>query len=153
MADATKGFAELLACFRRHGVKSLVVGAHAVAFHAKPRYTKDLDLFVEATPDNARRILSALEEFGFGGIGITPSDFERLGQIVQLGHPPSRVDLMTSIDGVDFSDAWNGRTTGVYGGEPVDFIGRDELLINKKAAARPQDLADLDTLRKFKSSL
>lgn len=150
MADTTRDFAELLACFRRHGVKSLVVGAHAVAFHAKPRYTKDLDIFVEASPENARRIVAALEEFGFGGIGITESDFAVPGQVVQLGHPPNRIDLMTSIDGVNFRDAWDGRASGNYSGEEVDYIGRDELVRNKRASGRPQDLADLDTLRKFK---
>lgn len=148
MAGTTKDFEELLAGFLRRDVRFVIVGAHALAHHAKPRYTKDLDVFVDPSPENARRVVGALEEFGFGGIGITPSDFDHPGRVVQLGAPPNRVDLMTAIDGVSFDEAWQSRVYGAYGNARVPFIGYDALVRNKAAAARPQDLADLDTLKR-----
>jgi hypothetical protein len=124
-----------------------VVGAHAVAFHAKPRFTKDFDLFVEPSESNATRLLAALTDFGFGGLGLTLEDFSQPGRIVQLGEAPSRIDIATAIDGVTFEESWNGRAVGTYGGQPVSYIGRAELIRNKTAAGRPQDLADLSWLR------
>lgn len=150
MAESTKDFEELLECLTRHGVKFVIVGAHALAHHVRPRYTKDLDLFIDASRDNAVRIVAALEEFGFGGIGITPRDFEVPGRILQLGNPPNRVDLMTSIDGVTFAEAWESRVQGLYGSATVAFIGYDALIKNKTAAARAQDLADLQLLKREK---
>jgi hypothetical protein len=123
MGEATRDFEELLAGLTRHGVRFVVVGAHALAHHAKPRYTKDLDLFVEPDHLNGTRVVAALEEFGFAGLGIRPEDFDRPGRILQLGSPPNRVDLMTSIDGVSFVEAWDSRVEGLYGSEPVPFIG------------------------------
>jgi hypothetical protein len=106
---------------------------------------------VEPTPENAVRVLAALEEFGFGGIGIQATDFERPGRIVQLGAPPNRVDLITSIDGVSFEEAWASKVEGRIGNQPAWFIGREALIRNKRAAARPQVLADLDLLERFRS--
>jgi hypothetical protein len=148
MGEPMKDFEELLACLIRHGVEFVVVGAHALAHHAKPRYTKDLDLFVEPTAANARRIVAALEEFGFGGIGIEAEDFDRPGRILQLGTPPNRVDLMTSIDGVTFAEVWRSRVTGKYGQAVVPYIGYEALIRNKTASGRPQDLADLQILKR-----
>jgi hypothetical protein len=148
MGEATKDFEELLECLTRHGVRYVIVGAHALAHHAKPRYTKDLDLFIEPEIENGRRIVAALEEFGFGGIGIRAEDFDRPGRILQLGVPPNRVDLMTSIDGVSFDDAWNSRVEGAYGSGTAWFIGREALVRNKRTSGRPQDLADLDVLNR-----
>ena len=124
-----------------------MVGAHAVAFHAKPRFTKDFDLFVEPSDDNAERLVRALADFGFGNIGLTPDDFAAAGRIVQLGVAPSRIDIATAIDGLTFEQAWQGRVAGTYGSEPVWYIGRQDLIRNKTAAGRPQDLADLSWLR------
>ncbi|HSN69644.1 MAG TPA: nucleotidyltransferase [Thermoanaerobaculia bacterium] len=150
MAESTRDFEELLGCLTRHGVRFVIVGAHALAHHAKPRYTKDLDVFVDADPANARRIVAALEEFGFGGLGISPDDFSESGKIVQLGSPPTRIDLMTSIDGVTFEDAWQSRVEGAYGTASVPYIGYEALIRNKTASARAQDLADLEVLRRAK---
>lgn len=144
---------EFLATLARHDVRVLVVGAHALAFHAKPRYTKDLDVFVEASPENATRILAALDEFGFGQIGLTVDDLAERGRIVQLGFEPNRIDVMTNIDGVSFAEAWANRTEGTFGGQSVSFISRADLMRNKAASARPQDLADLDLLRRFSPPL
>lgn len=140
--------AEFVAALRLHKVRALIVGAHALAFHAKPRYTKDLDIFVDASPENAVRIVAALDAFGFGALGITVADFAE-HRIVQLGQPPNRIDLMTSIDGISFEEAWAGRVEGMYAGEAVFYIGKPELMRNKAASRRPQDLADLDLLRRF----
>ena len=128
-------------------VRFVVVGAHALAYHAKPRYTKDFDLFLQADPMNGERVVAALEEFGFGGLGIVPEDFASTGRILQLGVPPNRIDLMTSIDGVDFEEVWSTRVEGAYGGQIVPFIGKAALIKNKTASRRPQDLADLELLR------
>src|SRR6266850_7500991 len=127
MANPTRDFEELLRFFDSRGVRALIVGAHAVAYHAKPRYTKDLDGLVEPTSENARRVLDALADYGFGELNLTMDDFSKPGRIVQLGFPPNRIDLMTTIDGVDFSEAWAGRVEGIYGSTNVFFIGRQEL--------------------------
>lgn len=148
MVKPTRDFEELLRFFDSRGVRALIVGAHAVAYHAKPRYTKDLDVLVEPTSENARRILEALTDFGFGELNLTIDDFAKPQRIVQLGFPPNRIDLMTSIDGVEFPEAWAGRAEGIYGSTKVFFIGRQELIRNKKASGRPQDLADLSWLEK-----
>src|SRR5436309_6200108 len=142
----SRDFTEFLDLLAQHDVKALIIGAFAVAFHAKPRFTKDLDIFVEATPDNAERLLRAIDAFGFGTLGLTVDDFAPRG-ITQLGYAPNRIDLVTSIDGVTFEDAWASRVAGKYGGVAVWYIGREALVRNKKAAARPQDLMDLATLR------
>jgi hypothetical protein len=138
-----KDFLELLA---QHDVKALIIGAFAVAFHAKPRFTKDLDIFVEATADNGERLLRAIDAFGFGTLGLTVDDFAP-DRVTQLGFPPNRIDLVTSIDGVTFEEAWASRAAGKYGDIDVWYIGREALVRNKAAAARPQDLMDLATLR------
>ncbi|HVT57683.1 MAG TPA: hypothetical protein VHR45_04715 [Thermoanaerobaculia bacterium] len=124
----------------------LVVGAHAVAFHAKPRFTKDLDLFVEPSRENAERLIAALADFGFGAVGLQIEDFAAPGRIVQLGYPPNRVDLMTSIDGVDFDSAWRGRVAGRYGSPEVYYLSKSDLIRNKSASGRLQDKLDLAAL-------
>jgi hypothetical protein len=145
--SVSKDFAELFECLNAHRVRALIVGAYAVAFHAKPRFTKDLDLLIEPTRENAERLLAALADFGFGGVGLTAEDFAAPGRIVQLGYAPNRVDLMTSIDGVDFGSAWNGRVAGRYGAVDVFYLGKDELMRNKSASGRPQDQLDLAMLQ------
>jgi hypothetical protein len=142
----SRDFSDFLNLLAQHDVKALIIGAFAVAFHAKPRFTKDLDIFVEATPENAERLLSAIDAFGFGTLGLVIDDFTP-GRVTQLGYPPNRIDLVTSIDGVTFEEAWASRVGGKYGSVDVWYIGREALVRNKAAAARPQDLMDLATLR------
>ena len=142
----TKDFEELFACLRHRNVKALIVGGYAVAFHGQPRFTKDIDVFIAPSPENAERLLAALTDFGFGGLGLSAGDFSTPGKIVQLGVAPNRVDLLTSIDGVTFEEAWSGRVPGHYGTQAVDYIGRAELIRNKRARGRPQDLLDLEGL-------
>jgi hypothetical protein len=145
----TRDQADFLGCLARHGVRALLIGAHALAYHAKPRYTRDLDVFVEASEDNARRIIAALEEFGFGALGLQVADLSTPGQIVQLGHEPNRIDIITRISGVTFEEAWRNRVKATYAGEEVFFIGKEELIRNKEASGRTQDLADAELLRRF----
>jgi hypothetical protein len=127
-------------------VRFVVVGGHALAYHGRPRYTKDLDVFVEPSPENAARLLLALEDFGFGGLGLAAADFDKPGKVVQLGVAPNRIDLLTSIDGVPFDEAWGGRAVGRFGSASVPFLGRRELLANKRTVGRLQDLADIEAL-------
>lgn len=144
--SVSRDFEELFACLNAHGVKALIVGAHAVAFHAKPRFTKDLDIFVDPNRENTERLIAALSEFGFGAVGLGVEDFAAPERVIQLGYPPNRVDLMTSIDGVDFNSAWRGRVAGTYGSAAVFYLGKDELIRNKSASGRPQDHLDLAAL-------
>jgi hypothetical protein len=139
-------FEELFGFLTARNVRFVVVGGHALAYHGRPRYTKDLDVFVEPTAENAARLLRALEDFGFGGLGLTEADFDTPGKVVQLGVAPNRIDLLTAIDGVSFDQAWQGRAAGRFGTESVPFLGRRELLANKRAVGRLQDLADIEAL-------
>ncbi len=137
---------EFLACLNAEGVRYLVVGGYAVAVHGHPRYTKDLDVWVEASSINAQRVMQALESFGFGGLDITANDFIAPGMVVQLGQPPQRIDLLTQADGVEFSDCYASRIKLDMDGETITFIDLANLRKNKRASGRPRDLADLDDL-------
>ena len=141
-------FRDLLAALVESGVRFMVVGAHALAAHGVPRMTGDLDVWLDPTEENAGRVWSALARFGapLGSLSLRESDFTRTEQVVQLGLPPYRIDLMTSISGVDFRDAWEGRLVGTLFDVPVAFIGRDALLRNKRASGRPRDLEDVRSL-------
>jgi len=141
-----KDLREFVASLNSTGAEFLVVGGFALAFHGVPRYTGDIDLLVGTSAENARRLHQALAAFGFGSLGLSPEDFTRPGRVIQLGLPPNRIDLLTSIDGVDFEAAWRGRAPGELDGLPVQFIGREDLIQNKRAAGRTQDLADLEAL-------
>ena len=142
-----RDFAELFAALNQHGVRYVIVGGYAFTFYVKPRYTKDLDIFVEPGDENAKRVLRALDDFGFGALHLTTDAFAE-GQIVQLGAEPSRIDFITRLAAVTFDDAWATRERGNYMGVPVQYIGREALKRNKAAVGRPQDLADLDALQK-----
>jgi hypothetical protein len=139
-------FRDLLASFNAHRVEYVVVGGYALAFHGAPRFTGDLDILVESSSENARRIMRALDEFGFTSAGITSQDFEAADRVVQLGVPPVRVDIMTSISGVSWEEVNAGKSTGEYGDLTVSFIGRAQFIRNKKATGRKRDLADLEAL-------
>jgi len=139
-------FRELLALFNARHVEYLIVGGYALAFHGAPRFTGDLDIFVQPDAVNAQRILTALAVFGFASVGLTPSGFERPDQVVQLGVPPVRIDLITSMTGVSWDEAWAGRVAGRYGDIPVYYIGREQFVANKRATGRTKDVADLEVL-------
>lgn len=140
-------FEEMLLAFNAAGVKYLVVGAYAVAVYARPRATGDIDLWVEATPENASRVFQALAAFGAPLDQVNEQTFTEPEIVFQIGVPPIRVDVMTSIDGVAFEDAWPNRLASVIGSVPVAVIGREELVRNKSATGRAKDLADLELLQ------
>jgi len=144
--DLYPDFKELLALLNKHGVEYLVVGGYALAFHGSPRFTGDMDVYVRPRKDNARRVLKALEEFGFGSLDLAEDEFSSPGKVVQLGVPPVRVDLITSLTGVSWEKAEASKVTGTYGDVPVPFIGREPFIANKRAVGRPKDLADIEAL-------
>jgi hypothetical protein len=144
--EAQKDFRELLALLNEHKVEYVIVGGYALAFHGAPRYTGDLDILVKADGDNAERILAALGDFGFADIDLTVADFQAPEMIIQLGVAPVRVDIITSLTGVDWDQAYSGRVAGTYGDIPVDYLGRQQFIANKRATGRKRDLADLEAL-------
>jgi len=141
-------FKELLVLFNEQNVEYLIVGGYALAFHGAPRYTGDLDILVRSDLANAQRILNALTLFGFGLLGLAAADFENPERVIQLGEPPVRIDLITSITGVSWEEAFSSRVLGNYGDVPVYFLGREPFIRNKRAIGRAKDLADIEALDK-----
>ena len=144
--EIQQDFKELLQFFNEENVKYIIVGGYALAFHGFPRFTGDIDLWVEASKENAQHILQALEKFGFSSIELKLSDFTQDENIIQLGYPPARIDLMTAIDGVNFAEAFPNRIPTSYGDVEVFMISRDDFIQNKRATGRYKDLADLESL-------
>jgi len=142
----SRDFKEFVASLNANGVRYLIVGGYAVAAHGHPRYTKDLDVWIDCTADNAARILKALAAFGVNDLGLTDADFREPGNVIQIGQAPQRVDLMTSASGVSFEDCYAARVRIDIDGVPTNFIGLDGLLRNKAATARAQDRADIEAL-------
>jgi predicted nucleotidyltransferase len=141
-----RDFVEMLAALSEAGAEFLVIGAHAVAVYARPRATGDLDIWVRPSPENAKRVWAALAAFGAPLHELTPDDLVADDLVFQIGVAPSRIDLLTTIGGVTFADAWPRRGTVDLWGLRVPVIGRDDLILSKKAAGRPRDLADLAEL-------
>src|ERR1700730_4489590 len=137
---------EFLELLNSRGVDYVVVGAHSLAFHGRPRYTGDIDILVRATPKNAAKLVHLLNEFGFADSGFKESDFTEPAQLVQLGRAPNRINLLTSITGVATDDALATKIPGELDGIPVFILSKAALIRNKRAVGRPQDLADLDVL-------
>jgi hypothetical protein len=144
--ELDKDFNEFVELFLEHNVRFLIVGGYALAAHGLPRATGDLDAWVWINPENAQNIMRALNAFGFQNLSLTESDFSKEDSIIQLGYPPFRIDILTSIDGVAFDQAWEKKVVVELNGMNVPFIGRDDLITNKKAAGRPQDIADVSRL-------
>ena len=143
-----RDFKELLELLNEQKVKYIIVGGYAVAFHGAPRYTGDIDILVKPDRQNAARILKALKDFGFASLKLKETDFEEPDITIQFGVAPVRVDIITSISGVTWQKAFQGRKKGKYGDVPVAYLGRKQLMENKKATGRPKDLADIDALKK-----
>ncbi len=140
-------FAELVEAFNKNKVEFVIVGAHAVAFHGYARGTKDLDLLIRPTPENISRVVAALKDFGVESLGLAEADFTP-ENVIQLGVPPNRVDLLAAISGVETDKVWRTRVKGEYQGRPAEYISRACLLQNKKSAGRRQDLLDIEKLKK-----
>ena len=141
-----KDFNEFVELFVANDVRFLVVGGYALAAHGYPRATDDFDAWVWANLENAVKIVDCLTKFGFGSLNLSTDDVTTLDRVVQLGYPPYRIDIITSISGVEFESAWANRLVVDVDGLNVPFIGRDDLLKNKRATGRPKDLLDVERL-------
>lgn len=141
-------FRDLLSALKDAEARFLVVGAYAVAVHGRPRATGDLDVWVEPTPENAKRVMSALVSFGAPLMGLAESELATPGVGLHIGLPPRRIDVLTAVSGLSFEDAWRRRVEASLGSLRCPVIGLDDLITNKRAAARPKDLADVDALNR-----
>lgn len=144
--DLSPDFKEFVQLLNAHDVKYLVVGGYAVALHGYPRNTKDIDIWLWLDASNAEKLLQALDEFGFGSLGLSTEDFLVPDQIIQLGYPPARIDLITTLPGVEFADCYASRVEIQVENTTVNFIDLENLKRNKRASGRPQDIADLANL-------
>ena len=144
--EAQQDFKELLELFNAHKVEYIIVGAYALAYHGAPRFSGDIDVFVQPSIENANKILAALSDFGFGSLNLTVQDFENPNSIVQLGVPPVRIDIITSLTGVTWKEANEDKAEGLYGDIPVHFLGKKQFIANKRATGRKKDLADIEAL-------
>ncbi|MFO7495270.1 MAG: DUF6036 family nucleotidyltransferase [Desulfobacterales bacterium] len=143
----SKDFKEFIELLNEHNVKYLLVGGYAVAFHGHPRYTKDLDVWIELSPENADKVIKSLEKFGFGSLGLKPGDFLESDQIIQLGYPPNRIDILTTLKKLKFESCYKARVEVEIQGLKINFIDLESLKQNKLATGRPQDLADVENLK------
>lgn len=143
---ANPDFSELFSTFNDEQVEYLVAGAHAVIFHAEPRYTKDLDIWVRPVPGNASRVYRALSRFGAPLRDVKVEDFHDEDLVYQIGVAPNRIDILMGIAGVSFEEAWEDRVESTYDGIPIRLLGRKTLIRAKKVAGRKQDLLDVERL-------
>lgn len=139
-------FKELLELFNANKVEYVIVGGYALAFHGAPRFTGDIDLFVSSDRDNAKRILAALKQFGFGSLELSEEDFTCPDRVIQLGVPPVRIDIMTSLTDLSWQRVASNKVACSYGNTQVYFISKEDLISNKKALGRKKDLADIEGL-------
>lgn len=142
----SRDFVEMLSALSAAGARFLIVGAHALAAHGVPRATGDLDIWIQATPDNAARVFEALRSFGAALLDLSVDDLWKPETVFQIGLPPSRIDILSSISGVDFDDAWTRRVEVRIGDLHVGVLGRTDFIANKRASGRPKDLLDLELL-------
>jgi hypothetical protein len=142
-------FKEFIELLNANGVEYLVIGGFAVNFHGYPRYTKDIDFWIWMTEENIDRVMTAIEAFGFGSLGLRADDFLSPDAIIQLGYEPYRIDLLMSVDGVDFPVCYDRRTQAEVDGTIVNFLSLTDLIVAKREAGRFQDLADAEQLNKI----
>ena len=143
-------FREFIASLNENNVRYLIVGGYAVGFHGYPRYTKNLDVWIEVSNENAENVVKALNQFGFGAVGFKADDFLKPDEFMQLGYPPNRIDLITSCEGIDFQTCYANKMQIKIDGLKIDFIDYENLLKNKRTVGRPQDLADVSNLKPLK---
>lgn len=147
MQNLAKDFREFIELLNSNEVEYLVVGGFAVGFHGYPRATGDIDIWINPTSANSRKILLVLKDFGFDSLQLKEDDFITSNQIIQLGFPPLRIDILTSLDGVNFTDSFMKKEVFQRGDFKINIISRDDLIKNKLASGRTQDLADAERLR------
>ncbi|MBS1221158.1 MAG: hypothetical protein H6R24_947 [Proteobacteria bacterium] len=142
----TQDFKEFLELLNKNQVEYLIVGGYAVAMHGYPRYTGDLDIWINANRETAAKMIKVLDEFGFGSLGLRQTDFMESGNVIQMGYPPFRIDILTRADGVDFADCYRNRVIVEHDGVIMPIININDLQKNKAATGRPKDLEDLRNL-------
>ncbi len=144
----SQDFEDFIKLLNQYKVDYLIVGGYAMAFHGKPRYTGDLDIWIDISESNALKLLLVIQNFGFSSLGFKKEDFLKENLINQIGYPPLRIDIITSIDGVKFKDAYLSKQIIDLEDFQANYIGLDQLIINKKTSARPIDLIDVKDLEK-----
>ncbi len=144
--EVQQDYKELFECLNANRVEYLIVGGYALAFHGAPRFTGDIDILVEPSVENGTKIIAALQQFGFASLDLKPEDFTAPDQVVQLGMPPVRIDLVTTISGLDWAQAAANRVPGTYDNVEVHYISKADFITNKRAAGRHKDLADIEAL-------
>lgn len=142
----TQDFKEFIRLLNEQKVEYIIVGGHAVIYHGYVRYTGDLDVWINNSNENADKMMRVIEKFGFGSIGLTKKDFMEKDSIIQLGYEPDRIDIITSVEGLNFNDSYPRAIETEYDGEKIKLLSLEDLKINKKAAGRLQDLTDLEKL-------
>ena len=147
-----KDFEELFGLFNKHSVRYCIIGSYAVAFYARPRYTKEIDILIDSSAENSIRVVRSLKAFGFESLPLKERDFRKKKKIIQLGNEPLRIDLLTSIEGLSFHRIWKNKKRGTFGKEQVYFIGLEDLVSLKMRSLRLQDKADLEMLQELTKS-
>lgn len=143
-------FIDFIELLNIHHVDYMIVGAHALAYHGRPRHTGDLDIWIKPSTENASKMVAVLEDFGFGSLGLKENDFLIDNYVTQLGYPPLRIDILNAISGVEFDEAYQNKVEGVVDELKVNFINVDEFIRNKEATGRKKDLGDVASLKKNK---
>lgn len=143
----SQDFKEFIELLIKNKAEYLIVGGYAVGVHGHPRYTGDLDIWLNPSQQNAELILKSVNEFGFSSFNLTVSDFTKPGNVIQLGYPPLRIDLLTAIDGVTFEECFQNMRQVTIGNLTVNFIGYNDLLRNKRESGRPKDIDDIENLQ------
>lgn len=143
-------FRDFIELLNEHQVDYMIIGAHALAYHGRPRHTGDLDIWIKPSSENASKMIVVLNDFGFGSLGLTEHDFLKDNYVTQLGYPPLRIDILNAISGVDFDEAYNNKIEGDVDGLKINFINVEEFIRNKEATGRQKDLGDIASLRKGK---
>lgn len=146
-----KDFEDFIRLLNKHKVQYMIVGGYALAFHGKPRYTGDIDIWIGISEKNATKLLKVIKDFGLNSLGFTKEDFLKEGYISQIGRPPLRIDIINSIDGVTFEEAFKGMQDINLDGLIVSYIGLGDFIKNKQATGRKKDLADIKEIRKGKT--
>ena len=144
-------FKEFVQLLNENNVKYLIIGGYAVGFHSRPKFTNDIDIWIENSIENAQKVLIVLKEFGFGDLDITIEDLTDPDKVIQLGYAPVRIDIITGLSGIDFSKAFDCRVIGKYLGLNTNFISQSSLIESKKLAGRKKDLDDLKWIEKYSS--
>lgn len=143
-------FIDFIDLLNQHQVAYMVVGAHALAYHGRPRHTGDLDIWIKPSEDNAAKMVAVLKDFGFGSLGLTEADFLKEDYVTQLGYPPLRIDILNTISGVAFDEAYSNMVEGEVDDLKINFINVEEFIRNKEATGRKKDLGDIAAIKKKK---